>query len=336
MDLSAAAGTVVMGRGSRNGRRRCARRMRTALAVAGIVLLATARGASAQRVHVLIITGLAGEPQYRQGFLDAAATLADTARLRWGVADSSLIVLGEDPRLDPTHVTGTSTRDGVGKAFATLSHRVAPGDVVLVFLNGHGAGEGPESRVNLPGPDPTAADYASWLAAFPRQVVVFVNAASGSGDFVPVLAGKGRIVVAATRTAIERNAVSFARPFIRGLTSGEADADKDGRVSVLEAFEYARKEVARTYEADSRLLTEHAVLSDSSAARTVSFGAPRAAVDPRVMALMNERQVLEVQVTALRGRKATMDSTAYSHELERLLLSMAEKSQAIRAAGVKP
>ena len=52
--------------------------------------------ARAQQVHVLIVTGLAGEPQYRARFLEVAATLADTAKKRWGVADSSLIVLAED------------------------------------------------------------------------------------------------------------------------------------------------------------------------------------------------------------------------------------------------
>ena len=305
---------------------------------AGVALLACAasHAVAAQQVHLLIITGLSGELQYQKSFLDVAATLADSARARWGVSDSSLIVLGENPALDPRHVKATSTREEVAKAFVALSRRVAPGDVVLVFLNGHGAGEGPNSRVNLPGPDPTAAEYATWISGFTRQTVVFVNAASGSGDFVPVLAAKGRIIVTATRTAIERNAVAFAPPFVRGLTSGEADADKDGRVSVLEAFDYARKAVARSYEVDNRMLTEHAVLSDTAAARAVSFGAPRRALDPRVMALMSERQDLESQVVLLRARKASMDSTTYNGALERLLLLMAEKSAAIRAAGTKP
>ncbi|MEP7002224.1 MAG: hypothetical protein ABI969_17175, partial [bacterium] len=289
-----------------------------------------------QQTHVLIVTGLAGEPQYRAPFLAVAATLADSARKRWGVADSSLIVLGEDPAADPKHVTGKSTKEEVAKAFLRLSRRVAPGDVVLVFLNGHGAGEGPGSRVNLPGPDPTAADYASWLSGFTRQTVVFVNAASGSGDFVPVIAGKGRVVVTASKTGLERNESIFAGPFVRGLTGSEADADKDGRVSVIEAFDFARKEVARAYEADKKLLTEHAVLNDSMLARTVSFGAARGSADPRVAALLAERQALESQVAALRGRKASTDSIAYERELERLLLLMAEKSQAIRAAGGKP
>ena len=292
--------------------------------------------ARAQRVHVLVITGLAGEPQYRARFLQTAALLADSARTRWGVADSSLIVLGEDPAQDPKHIQARATKEEVAHAFIRLSRRVAPGDIVLVFLNGHGAGEGPASRVNLPGPDPTAADFAAWIAGFTRQTVVFVNAASGSGDFIQVLAGRGRLIVAATKTALEHNETSFAGPFIRGLTSGEADADKDGRVSVYEAFEYARKEVGRLYAADNRMLTEHAVLSDSALARTIAFGRWTGSSDPRVIALVAERQELEAQVATLRARKATIDSTAYEHELERLLLLVAEKTQVIRAAGTTP
>jgi hypothetical protein len=306
------------------------------LALVGALLGAGADSAHAQRVHVLIITGLAGEPQYRARFLEAAATLADTARTRWGVADSSLIVLGEDPAQDPKHIRAKSTKEEVSAAFVRLSHRVAPGDILLVFLNGHGAGEGPNSRVNLPGPDPTAADFATWISGFTRQTVVFVNAASGSGDFVPVLAGRGRLIVAATKTAIERNETVFARPFIKALTTGEADADKDGRVSVYEAFDYAKKEVARLYEVDNKMLTEHAILSDTVAARTVAFGGKSGSSDPRVVALVAERQELESQVAALRARKATTDSTTYEKELERLLLLVAEKTQAIRAVRSKP
>ena len=313
--------------------------MRRALStLAGLVVLSgfSAAPALSQQTHVLIITGLSAEPQYKAAFLKAAATLADSARSRWAVADSSLIVLGEDPADDRRHITGKATREEVAQAFLKMSRRVAPGDVLLVFLNGHGAGEGPKSRVNLPGPDPTAADYAAWLSGFARQTIVFVNAASGSGDFLPVLAGRNRIIVAATKTAIERNETVFATPFVRGLTGTEADADKDGRVSVFEAFDFAKKEVARSYEMERKLLTEHAILSDTILARRVSFGAPVGGADPRIAALVAERQGLESQVADLRARKATTDSTVYATELERLLLQLAEKSALIRAAGRKP
>lgn len=297
-----------------------------------LVSCLTAGALHAQQTHVMIISGLAGEPQYKAAFREAAATLADSARKRWNVADASLIVLSEEG------ASARSTKEEIAKAFLRLSQRVAPGDVVLVFLNGHGAGEGPKSRVNLPGPDATASDFALWLAGFARQSVVFVNAASGSGDFVPVLAGPRRVVVSATKTAIERNETIFAMPFVRGLTGTEADADKDGRVSIHEAFTFAKKEVARSYENDKKMLTEHAVLSDTTLARTIAFGGPRGSRDPRIIALAGERQELEAQVAALRAKKATMEAAAYDRELERLLLLVAEKSKAIRDAspGGKP
>jgi hypothetical protein len=141
------------------------------------------------------------------------------------------------------------------------------------------------------------------------------------------------VIVTATRTALERNETRFAAPFVRGLTSDEADADKDGRVSVLEAFAYAKKEVARVYETDKLLLTEHAAISDSTLARTVTFGAQRggAPTDPRAAALVAERSELEAQVASLRGRKDRMSAAAYEAELERLLVAVAQKTQAIRA-----
>jgi hypothetical protein len=206
-------------------------------------------------------------------------------------------------------------------------------NVLLVLLVGHGSGEGAGSKVNLPGPDATASEYAAWLAPFGAQQVVFVNAATGSGDFVPVIAGSGRVVMTATRSAVEKNEAEFLQHFARALTTDDADANKDGRLSALEAFRFARAEVAKSYEANNRMLTEHAVLSDSAAAARVSFGARAATSDPRVARLLEERQALESQVAALRARKATMEPAAYEAELERLLLALAEKSAAIKAAG---
>ena len=310
------------------------RRFALAAALAGACL--TPHAADAQRVHVLAVSGLSGEPAYRLLFESAIATRVDSARARWRVSDASLFVLAEDTTTTRVHATGRSTKSDLGKAFLALSRRVAPGDIVFVFLVGHGSGEGADSRVSLPGPDATAGDFAGWLAGFPRQTVVLVNAASGSGDFVSALAGPRRVIVTATRTALERNESRFATPFVRGLTSGEADADKDGRVSVLEAFAYAKREVARVYETDNKMLTEHAALSDSGLARSVSFGAQRgqsAPLDPRAAALVAERSELEAKVAALRGRKDSMSPAAYEAELERLLVQVAEKSQAIRALG---
>ena len=51
--------------------------------------------------------------------------------------------------------------------------------------------------------------------------------------------------------------------FVQAFTDDVADVDHDERLSVLEAYRYARNEVERFYESENRLLTEHALLDDN-------------------------------------------------------------------------
>lgn len=320
--------------------------------IACLLVAILSRPLQAQRksggVHVLLVTGLSAEPQYARTFALVASTIYDAAKKGWGVADSSLIYLAEDPARDPGRISGISNRETIQRSIELLSRQSKPGDIVLFFLLGHGSGEGADSKVNLPGPDPTAADYRDWLATFPAQSVVFVNASSGSGDFLAVESGPNRVVITATKTALERNETHFAEYFARALSGTEADADKDGRISVLEAFAYAHTEVAKYYSSKNLLQTEHAMLDDKGdgkgtadpgttedgdgrLARRLAFGGAAASNDPRVIALMTERRLLEAQLDSLRATKAGSDSTTYQRALERLLTDIAIKSQAIRA-----
>jgi hypothetical protein len=287
---------------------------------------------AAQRTHALVVTGLGGEPAYSAAFAHHGEVLHSIARSQWHVADSSLIWLTEDPTSAPG-AAGRATKEAVAAAFLQLAGRVGPGDVVVLILIGHGSGERANSRVNLPGADPTAADYAGWLSGFAKQTVVVVVAASGSGDFVEALKGPGRVVITATRSAFERNESVFASHFVRGVASAEADANKDGRLTVMESFEYAVREVERAYTSEQKLLTEHAVVSDTALAARTVFAAAVASGDPRVVALVAERKALEDELAALRAKKDSMPAAAYEKELERILVAIAEKTQAISALG---
>lgn len=312
------------------------RRRAVAFASALGALALMAAPAAAQRTHALIITGLGGEPAFSEAFASQGASLVDLARTQWRVADSSLTWLAEDPARDPRRISGRASKESVGAAFLTLSGRVAPGDVVVVVLIGHGSGEGAQSRVNLPGADPTAADYATWIGGFARQTLVFVVGASASGDFATVLKGPGRVVITATRTAFERNDSKFSGQFVRGLTSSDADADKDGRLTVMESFTFAVRETAKLYEGERRMLTEHAVLTDSVLAGRTVYAASVSSSDPRIVALVAERKALEDQVERLKARKASMPEAEYEAELEKLLIAIAEKSAEIKALERKP
>lgn len=312
-----------------------------ALAATALAAAPAPQGGAA-RSHLLVVAGIGGEPQYGQAFHEAASAVVTAARERYGVPDSNVVYLGEDPARDPARIAGKSTKANVEQALAAMARRAGAGDQVWVVLIGHGSSQGEESRFNLPGPDMSAADFKRLLARFPTQRVAFVNAASASGDFARELAGRNRVVVTATKSGLERNETVFARYFAAALAGDGADADKNGRVSLLEAFTYAKREVARHYEQGNRLLTEHAQLADggSLAASLVlaggRAGAPGAASDPRVAALAAERSAIEAKVEALKGRRASMDAATYERELEALLVELALKSREIRAAERTP
>jgi hypothetical protein len=301
-------------------------------------------------LHVLVVTGLSGEASFAATFTTAGEALVEAAIGPWRVSPERVGWLAETPQPAPGRSAGRATRAALDSAFRQLGAESKPGDVVAVFLIGHGSGRGTDSRISLPGPDPTAVDYSRWLDLLAGRTVVIVIGASASGDFLPVLARPGRVVLTATRSSSEGNESLFAARFAHGLVSLEADADKDGLVSVLEAFQYTVREVAMAYERDGRLLTEHAQLdddgdgrgsaepgregvSDGRLARRVTFGARPSSADPRVAGLLAERRELEGAVEALRRRKEGMRAAAYLDELERLLVAIAERTEQIRAAG---
>jgi hypothetical protein len=310
--------------------------MRTASAFALSMLLG-AVPAAAQQSHLVIVTGLSGEAKYSTAFHDWATTLIDAAQSRWGVPESNIVYLAENAEAHPGVVDDRSTRDNVEQTLQTLAIRAGASDPVFIILIGHGTtGEG-GSKFNLPGPDMTAEDFAALLDAFPTQTVCFVNAASASGEFIPALSGRDRAVITATKTRYERNETIFAGFFVQAYAGEGADVDKDQRVSVLEAFNYASREVARAYESEGKLLTEHAILDDEQVARSLflsgSAGATLAEAtssDPQLAALYQEKRALEEQVAQLRSRKDEMDPEVYDLQLEDLLVELALKTREIR------
>ena len=178
-----------------------------------------------------------------------------------------------------------------------------------------------------------------------------MNAASASGPFVADLSASGRTIVTATRNGAEQYATLFGGFFIDALVSDTADSDKNKRVSVLEAFQFAKGEVAKAYEREGLLATEHALLDDNGdkdgsqdpsatgkdgrVANIVSLGAASAEglpSDPKVRALYLERRELERRVEGLRLLKDSMEPGRYSSELEKLVTAIALKTREIRVA----
>lgn len=314
--------------------------------------LASPAAAAAQRTHLLVVSGLSGEPRFAADWATWTRQVTDAAG-RDGVPATNIHVLSENG-------TGAarSTRENVLAALAAIGATADTTDQVVVVLFGHGSDTEGEPRLNLPGPDLTAGQMAAALGAVRARRIAVVNTASASGAWVKPLAGPGRIVIAATKSGTEQNETLFGGYFAAALSGDGADTDKDGRVSLLEAFDFARREVQRAYESTQRLQTEHAVLDadgdgvgteapvatsgDGARAALAFIGASggravatsaSAGATPELRALYARRSQLEAELTALRGRKDSMPAPDYQRDLEKLLLDISRNGQDIRKLG---
>lgn len=323
-----------------------------------LALFAWAGPAFAQNTHLAVIVGLAGDPEHGELFQKWGAALVEAGTARFGIPRERIVYLADKPAAGGPPSTGRSTREEIAKAFDAIARQADADDVLFVVLIGHGTFDGRVAKFNLPGPDMTPADFEPLLKRLGPRRVVLVNTASASGPFIEALSGPGRTIVTATRNGAERFATLFGGFFVDALTADDADADKNKRVTVLEAFNYARREVATAYEREGIMLTEHALLDDSGdregtaqpaadapagkdgrVASILSLGAAATGeappADPKLRALYDERRALERRVESLRLLKDSMEPQRYASELEKVLTELALKSRQIREGGGK-
>ena len=142
---------------------------------------------------------------------------------------------------------------GVGQAQIGLASRQSPSrEPLWIVLIGHGTFDGREAKFNLRGPDVTDAELAEWLAPLKRPVACS-NCTSASGR--SSTASRARTASSSPRPGVAHE--HELRP-VRPVPGGgdrrrpAADLDKDGQVSLLEAFLTASSRVDEYYRTRSR------------------------------------------------------------------------------------
>ena len=308
--------------------------------------------------HLVVIVGAAGDDVYQEVFHNWAIELIDAATNKLNLSHAQITYLGEHTDLASHGIAARSNRENIEQTIARLAIETSPDDQIFFVLIGHGTGAGEQSRFNIPGRDITALEYDGMLNLFATQEIGFVNTASASGDFVNVLSGLNRVIVTATRDGRQNNQTIFPRFFVQAFAQDVADLDKDERISLLEAYNYASREVKRFYEDDGRMLTETSQLEDNgdgegsyepltsktdgTLARRMFLGSfmntSDTATTPQadgsnLRALYIEQRELREQIEQLKLIKDTMESELYAKELETLLIALAFKDREIRARG---
>jgi hypothetical protein len=324
------------------------------LVALGLVLAVSTLQAQppAAKRHALIVIGASGGDEYRAKYEGWRDSLLAALRERFGYDDPALTVLA-----DGAPGAQNATRENVRAAFTSLSQKVRPDDLLLIVLMGHGTTmDGDDAKFNLVGPDLTADEWAKLVAAVPGRLV-FVNTTSGSFPFLGKMSARGRVVMTATDTAAQQYETVFAGYLIASLSDAAADGDKNGRVSMWEAFRYASARVRDSFEERGQLATERPLLddngdgigreaeavegpadapagSDGALARvTYLQGDPPlpAGADMELRKLLTRRAEINARVDLLRSSKAAMKLQEYDEQLEEALLELARIDAQVRA-----
>ncbi|MEX2469983.1 MAG: hypothetical protein WD396_09525 [Pseudohongiellaceae bacterium] len=295
--------------------------------------------------YAVILTGPTVGTENENQFRQWSFSLHDILVRDYGYTSERISLLyadGDTSIAGGERIDGACDRNGIESALADLAARAQTGDQVTLYLMGHGNGADEEAKFNIVGPDITGVEFAGMLDQFSQQDVVIINTTSASYGFSSMLSGEGRVVISATRSPSERYDPVFSRYFIEALDSRNGDQDKNNRVSMLEAFEYARASVEQWYAEQGRLASEHAGLDDN--------GDAMFALDPRADAgdgrlaeiayidtleddtaglgeealdLKAKMQELERSIFILRGRKADFLTDVYWQRMEELLVQLA-------------
>jgi hypothetical protein len=307
----------------------------------------------------MVVVGLGGDSAYRELFHGWATEMISAAEGRFGIPRDRITYLGERPGDFPDLVDDRSSLENIVASLARTAGSAGARDRILILLIGHGTGSGEDVQFNLPGPDLTPEELDVMLSGFSTQTVAIVNTSPSSGPFVSALSGPNRVVISATRSAQERNETQFGGFFVEALSEEGGDLDKDGRISLSEAFQYATREVDRYYESQNLLATEHALLDDDgdgegstelddeatdgllargfwlgATAGASALGAiPDSITDPELLRLYQEKADLERRVRELRALRGQMEESRYEAELEAILVELALKNREIREKG---
>jgi hypothetical protein len=313
------------------------------------LLFATALAAPAaqERASVIVVVGAAGESEFGSNFVHQANSW-EQACTKAGLRHVSIGL--EAPSQPERGASSSSITNDWELLKQTLEAEPKDGPAQLwLVLIGHGTFDGKEAKFNLRGPDVSDSDLALWLKPFQRPLAIIDTSAS-SAPFLNKLSGTNRVIITATRSGHEDNYARFGSYLADAITNPQADLDKDGQVSLLEAFLIASRQTTEFYKVNGRLATEHPLLDDNGDGLGTPadwFRGIRATKKPKNDAAVDgllaqqfhllesdaeqkltpeqraRRDALERSIFLYREKKSQLTEDEYYQGLEKLLLDLA-------------
>lgn len=305
--------------------------------------------------YALIIGGIGGQKEFTEEYFNQTKRMYDLLVDELDYKPENLSYLFEDPAYDSLRINANCTASNVRNVMNRLAQKMKPDDQLFIFMVGHGSFDGNWSKFNLVGPDLKDIDYAQLLAQLPTKRVILVNTSSASGPFIEKLSGEERVIVTATKSGSEYFETNFADFFLDAFAANQADVNKDKRVSISEAFEFAKNSQDNWYEEQRRLRAEHPLLDDNGDGKgsqnldgTDGKWASRvylAAFSPEMQTTLQriesgsqspvdslrvEKLRFEQAIEDLKAKKDQLSPEDYTSQLESLLVQLARTNQRLK------
>ena len=303
-------------------------------AIALLFFCSTFSALRAEKVCI-IVTGLGGMPEYEENFVAWGAAVEKMFR-----AEGNTAIYNLDGR--------RQERKRILHVFRQVSSLRGQGEVWL-FLIGHGNYDGLRYRFHISGPDLTDENLQSFLNGLGERKAYVIAATSASGVLIRRLSKQNRVIVTATKNQFERQPPLFLTFFIEGATSARADSDKNGKISLLEGFLFARRGVASWFREAGRLQTEHPLLDDNgdgigaarpgwengegflAAAAYLLTPSKKAYQSLQSEQLAAEKRQVERKIQELKYKKKDIPESDYYPRLEDLLIQLATLNEKIES-----
>ncbi|MBT5032512.1 MAG: hypothetical protein HOM55_09495 [Proteobacteria bacterium] len=284
--------------------------------IVGMLLLLNTPSASAE-THTLLVQGLGGEAWYQRQFDEQADTIGEA--LKSVVGEPQLTILrGSD-----------ANRQVVMDWFDGIAVNADDDDSALVVLIGHGTFDDVEYKFNIPGPDLSFSDLQQGFSQINVPAKVLINTSSSSGALLDALKEEPITLLTATKNGRERNATRFGRFFARAFVETAADLDKNQKISLQEAFDYAERATNDFYESEGLLATEHAFLQQPGEGQIAgrmtlaNLGSQDDSMQsPELIALFEQRDQLDLRIESLRLRRIGMGEQDYEYVFQILMLDL--------------
>ena len=284
------------------------------------------------KASMILITGAPGTEEYEKTFNEWSA--------QWKEAADK----GEAKFSEAVHTEEKNQKERLAELIqAEVNENKSPLWLVLI---GHGTFDGKKAKFNLQGPDISATELKEWLQDCKRPLVI-INCASSSSPFMNALSGKNRVIITATRSGFERNFCRLGGFLAKAIGNLEADIDKDGQTSLLEAWLAASRYSADFYKNENRLSPEHPLLDDNGDGKGTppdwfrGIRVTKKSEDPKLLpdglrthqlhlipseeerklsaSQRAKRDALDIELAKLRAAKELMEEKIYYTELEKLL-----------------